>query len=111
MADLMLVPPGSLGVGNGPGPSRFAFARPAPNPSAGAVTLALEVPVAGDLTVDVMDAQGRRVVTLERGGAVPGQRTIAWSGRTATGRRAAPGAYFVRARLGGRQAAARVVLR
>lgn len=111
MDDLLLVPSVPLGVHDQPAPARLCFAAPAPNPAQGAVSLSLEVPGAGDLAVDVLDAQGRRVATLERGSAEPGRRTITWSGRTGTGHRAAPGAYFVRARMPGRQTAARVVLR
>ncbi len=40
-----------------------------------------------------------------------GPPTLVWSGRTAGGRRAAPGTYFVRARLGGDEGTARVVVR
>jgi flagellar hook assembly protein FlgD len=65
----------------------------------------------GELAVDVLDAQGRRIATLEGGSARPGRRTITWSGRAGTGHRVAPGAYFVRARIAGRQTATRVVLR
>ncbi len=111
MDKLMLVPPGSLGVGGGPAPERLRFAAPSPNPSRGAVSLSLDIPGAGGLAVDVLDAQGRRVATLERSDAAPGRRAITWSGRTGAGHRAAPGAYFVRARMAGRQAVARVVLR
>ena len=111
MDDLLRVPHGTLDVGGEPAPERLRFAAPIPNPAPGAVSLSLDVPGAGDLAVDVLDAQGRRVATLERGSAGPGRRAITWSGRTGTGHRAAPGAYFVRARMAGRQAATRVVLR
>jgi hypothetical protein len=111
MDDLLLVPSSPLDVRGEPAPERLRFATPTPNPAPGAVSLSLDVPAAGDLAVDVLDAQGRRVATLERGSAGPGRRAITWSGRTGTGHRAAPGAYFVRARMAGRQAATRVVLR
>jgi len=111
MDDLLLVPPGLLGVGDRLVSERLRFAAPVPNPARGAVSLSLEVPTTGDLAVDVLDAQGRRVATLESGGSGPGRRAITWSGRTGAGQRAAPGAYFVRARMAGRQASARVVLR
>jgi hypothetical protein len=111
MGDLLLAPYLPLGVRDEPVPERLRFAAPVPNPALGAVSLSLEVPGAGDLAVDVLDAQGRRIATLERDSAESGRRTITWSGRTGTGHRAAPGAYFVRARLADRQATARVVLR
>jgi hypothetical protein len=111
LVDLLLELPGPLGVGGGPVPTRLRFAAPVPNPTRGAVSLSLDVPAAGELAVDVLDAQGRRIVTIAQGRVGPGRRAIAWSGRDHEGHRAGPGAYFVRARLGGRQAAVRVVLR
>ncbi len=111
MDDLLLVPSVPLAVPGEPAPERLRFAPPAPNPTRGAVSLSLDVPVEGELAVDVLDAQGRRVATLDQGGARPGHRMLTWSGRTGAGHRAAPGAYFVRARMPGRQATARVVLR
>jgi hypothetical protein len=111
MEQLLLVPPGELGVASGPAPARLRFAAPVPNPARGAVSLVLDVPGAGELAVDVLDAQGRLVTTLERRDVVLGRRVVTWSGRAGTGRRAAPGAYFVRARVAGLQASARVVLR
>ena len=111
MDDLLREPPGPLGVDGEPAPGRLRFAAPLPNPTRGGVSVSLEIPVTGDLAVDVLDAQGRRVATLERGSAGPGRRASTWSGHTGAGRRAAPGAYFVRARLAGRQTATRVVLR
>jgi hypothetical protein len=109
--DLLLVPFGSLAVGPEPAPARLRFAAPRPNPTRGPVALMLDVPTAGAWTVDVLDAQGRRVALLERGDTRPGRFAITWSGRSAAGRRAAPGAYFVRARQAGFQTSARVVLR
>jgi hypothetical protein len=111
MEDLLLVPSIPLEVRGEPASERLCFAAPIPNPAPGAVSLSLEIPNAGDLAVDVLDAMGRRIATLERCSTGPGRRAITWSGRTGTGHRAAPGAYFVRARIAGRQAATRVVLR
>ena len=111
MDDLLLVPHGTLDAGRDPVGPRLRFAAPVPNPARGAVAFALDVPVAGVLTVDVLDTQGRSVATLERGATAAGRRPLTWSGRTSAGRRAAPGAYFVRARMAGMQAATRVVIR
>jgi hypothetical protein len=111
MDDLLLVPSIPLEVRGELAAERLRFAAPVPNPAAGAVSLSLEVPAAGDLAVDVLDTQGRRIATLERGSSAPGRRALTWSGRTSAGQRAAPGAYFVRARIAGHQTATRVVLR
>jgi hypothetical protein len=111
MDDLLIVPPDLLDVSGEPAPGRLRFTAPSPNPAPGAVSMSLDIPATGDLAVDVLDAQGRRIAILDRGGAGPGRRAICWSGRTGTGQRAAPGAYFVRARIAGHQTATRIVLR
>lgn len=99
------------GVAPGAGGPRLRFGAPVPHPMADTVRLPLAVPAAGRMRVEVLDAQGRGVATLADGEVAAGDRTLTWDGRTAGGRRAAPGAYFVRARLGGREAVARVVRR
>jgi hypothetical protein len=108
MNELLL---GTVDVRDGPVPPRLWFAPPVPNPSRGVVSLALDVPGSGTLLVDVLDAQGRRVAVLEQGGTGPGRRLICWTGTTGSGPRAAAGTYFIRARMSGWQASARVVLR
>lgn len=102
---------GPAGVGPGAAGPRLRFGAPAPNPARASVHLPLEVPEPGRLKVVVLDAHGRDVATLADGAVAAGSRALAWDGRTAAGRRAAPGVYFVRARLGGRETATRVVLR
>jgi hypothetical protein len=75
-----------------------------PNPSSGTVRIAFAGARAGavagaDLAVDVFDAGGRRVATLEpvsRGGSPAWE----WDGRTAGGGTAPPGTYFAFARAG-----------
>ena len=86
--------------------------RPFPNPSAGSVRMMLDL--ARDAAVDVLvhDAAGRRVALAATGRFAAGTAEVAWDGRDATGRRAAPGVYFLRARAStGEEASARVVLR
>lgn len=66
-----------------------------PNPTTGVVHLAVPEGT-GPVRVDVLDVAGRRIRTLSvRDGAVT------WDGRTATGLRAAPGVYVLRARTPG----------
>jgi flagellar hook assembly protein FlgD len=47
--------------------------------------------------VAVVDAAGRRVATLARGGFGPGIHALRWSGRDDAGRDVPSGAYWVRA--------------
>ena len=102
--DPVAAPPGDAAPG-------LRFGSPAPRPARGAVRIPLDVPQAGRLLVEVLDAQGRRVATLADGDVATGRRVLAWSGRGCGGRRAAPGAYFVHAQLGDLATTARVVLR
>ena len=74
------------------GASDAAFALAlAPNPAAGAARVSVTAAAAGPLTVDVLDALGRRVATLFAGSASAGQAV------TATAAGLAPGVYTVRA--------------
>src|SRR5262249_40715955 len=59
--------------GRGP---RVAFRPPSPNPASGNVRLVLEVPVATEALVEVLDPAGRRVRVLHRGAAGPGPLTL-----------------------------------
>ena len=82
-----------------------------PTPFAGSLTVELDLPAAGVPTsVVVFDVAGRRVATLLPAGTRAGSQTVTWNGRTADGAPAAPGAYFVSARIGGERRIARTVL-
>ncbi len=83
-----------------------------PNPSrAGrAVSLAFDLAVEGLVGLEVFDVRGRAIATVAAQLAAPGRRTLAWDGRDAGGRSAPAGVYFVRARLGDRDAQHRVVV-
>jgi hypothetical protein len=104
--DAAIVP---VGVPTPEPPARLAFRAPAPNPAAGAVRLVLELPDAGEVSVDIVDLAGRRIQALHRGAAGPAPLTLAWDGRDASGRMAPAGLYFARATLGDAQALARFV--
>ena len=86
---------------------------PYPNParSGAGVSYAYEVEAAGEeVTLDLFDAAGRRVARID-GGAKPGGRHVArWNGRNEAGARAAPGVYFLAARVGPREERSRVIV-
>jgi hypothetical protein len=107
----LLVPQGPLDVGPADEAPRLRLGAPVPNPVRDAVRIPLDVPVAGPLIVDVFDAQGRGIALLADGEFTAGHHALTWSGRNSRGRRAAPGAYFVRARMRSLETTARVVLR
>ncbi len=98
-----------VGVGSPAAPARLALRPPRPNPSAGDVALALELPSAGDVTVEVLDLLGRRVRTLHRGPAAAGTLALRWDGADEHGAPAPAGLYFARASAAGAKAEARLV--
>lgn len=80
-------------------PARLSAA--APNPFVDGTTLRFDVPGSGaHVTLDVLDAAGRRVATLVDGWRPGGPQAARWDGRDGTGRGAAPGLYFGRYRTG-----------
>ena len=82
-----------------PGATAFA-ATAAPNPFNPAVTIAWDLPRAGDLEVRVFDVAGRMVRTLRGGPAEAGPGSLVWRGRDDEGRAVAAGVYFCRLRAG-----------
>lgn len=82
-------------------PAAFDLGTPSPNPSRGDVRFSVSVPRAGTVAVDVLDLQGRRVVTLHAGDMDPGVSSMRWNGRDEAGRLVPHGVYMVRMRANG----------
>ena len=109
--------PAPVAVGPGAGVARFALAPPAPNPARGRVRFAFDLPAgAGEFSLDVLDVQGRRVVSYaEPVGRADGSSAgtswrWGWDLHDEGGRRVAPGLYLVRLRAGAAEAVRRVVV-
>lgn len=85
-------------------------ARAHPNPFNARVTLALEIPRAGRVSVLVFDAAGRRIRTLFDETTAAGRREVLWDGRDETGRVVPAGAYFYQLSLDGRRQGGRFLL-
>ena len=79
-----------------------------PNPFARRTSVKLAVPRASTGAVRVFDVQGKEVRTLAEGLFQPGERTIEWDGRDASGGTAAAGLYFISAQVGTENARLRV---
>jgi len=88
----------------------FALGSPMPNPTDGGFAVRLATPRSGFAKVRLYDVGGRAVATLFDGLLAAGERTIAWDGRGANGRRVESGLYFVVYEAVGRQATQRVVI-
>jgi hypothetical protein len=93
-------------------PARVAaafLAQPSPNPSTGRTTLRFGLAHDARVQLDVYDQQGRRVRGIDAGALAAGEHVITWDGRDEAGHDSAPGLYFVRARLDGRDFTQRLV--
>jgi len=85
-------------VGAGPEP-RFEIQPIRPHPARGEVTLRLELSAPAPVTVEVLDAAGRRVRTLASGRELEaGVHPIHWDGRDEAGAPRPGGIYWMRAR-------------
>ncbi len=97
-ATMWLLADDATAVGDGT-PSRHPGldVRNWPNPFNPTTTIAFTLPADGNVTVDVLDLQGRRVRTLVSGQRTAGEHLVTWDGRDDGGRPAASGTYLVRA--------------
>ncbi len=81
-----------------------------PNPFNPHTTLALELPAAAAVRLDILDARGRLVATLVDELLAAGRHDIPWTGTDHTGREAPSGVYFSRLSAGGERLTGRMVL-
>jgi hypothetical protein len=65
-----------------------------PNPASGPCAVVMELPVASDVRLTVVDLEGRRIATLLEGRMEAGLHTASWNGRGNRGERLAAGVYF-----------------
>lgn len=70
--------------------------RAGPEPTRGPLALTFTLAAAGEGTLAIFDAGGRRVRTLASGAFGAGPQRLAWDGRDADGRASADGIYFAR---------------
>lgn len=105
-----------VGEGTGDG-SGMGVSSPhwsvSPNPLArgSALSFSYRVPDGGaNVSVGMYSVDGRRVATLVNGFQAAGEQSVSWSGRTSAGARAAPGVYFLRARVADVERNLRVVV-
>lgn len=109
--------PEPVAVEAGPGAARLALAPPSPNPARGRVRLAFDLPPgAAEFLLEVLDVQGRRVVSYAEPAGPAGRSPAGsswrwgWDLHDGHGRRVAPGLYLVRLRSGADEAVRRVVV-
>ncbi|MEZ4648107.1 MAG: S8 family serine peptidase [Candidatus Eisenbacteria bacterium] len=91
-------------------PAGLELSAPWPNPFSGDVRWTLSLPAPADVSLDVIDAAGRRVTELHDGPLPAGTSSLSWDGRGATGVRLGSGVYWLRARWNGTAKTERLVL-
>lgn len=90
-----------VGVG-GPTPRVLSFAPAKPNPSKGDVAFRFTLPTEGPVELSVFDLAGRRLKSWQWNSLPPGDHSVAWNGRTDSGRQAPAGALLLRLNAMGR---------
>jgi hypothetical protein len=90
--------------------STLRLAVPRPNPSHGVVAFEFELPEPGSVTLDVLDAAGRRVARLVHDTQPAGPRVVEWRGTGALGLPASAGLYWAVLHAAGETRVRRVVL-
>lgn len=98
-----------VGVADAPPASRLRLRVAGANPSSRESRVVLDLPRDARVQVDVCDVAGRVVRSLADGWHAAGPHELVWDGRTADGRTAAPGLYFVRGASSSEQGTVRLV--
>lgn len=84
-----------------PVPAPSLALRAQPNPFNPATTVAFDVPASGPVWLRIVDGRGRRLRTLVDGLTLPsGRHQRRWDGRSADGRAASSGVYYLHLRVG-----------
>ena len=91
-------------------PVRFELMSSGPNPAHGIGRVVCALPRDAVVHLDVLDAQGRLVRTLQSGRMSAGYRLLSWNGRRDSGAAVEPGVYFLRMRAGGFAGQRRIVM-
>ena len=87
-----------------------AFTAITPNPSRNGFEIRFTAPVAGPVSLSIVDAAGRRVRPLLAEPMRPGVHSVAWDGRDEAGRQCGAGLYFAALRRGSDLQVARLLL-
>lgn len=79
---------------------RFAIRRPQPNPSTGVSEIGFTLARRSRAAIQIVDAAGRRVQSIELGYLDPGPHQARWDGRDSRGHAVSSGRYFAALRAG-----------
>lgn len=81
-------------------PMVLALSSAYPNPTASAVAFALALPTGTDVSLAILDLQGRTIWSNGTRMYGAGRHSLVWPGRLSDGRRAAAGMYLAHVRVG-----------
>lgn len=81
-----------------------------PNPTSGDVTISFNVEVAGGVTVEIFDTEGKLIRTVQQSWCSPGLHTIKWNGSDNDGQKAANGTYLCRTQWGTHSCTKKIVI-
>jgi hypothetical protein len=88
-------------------PLGLAVGEATPNPFAGATSMAVELPEASSVSIDIFDVRGRMVRALSRPQA---SQRVEWDGRDQEGRLLPSGVYFCRVAAAGATVTRKMVI-
>jgi hypothetical protein len=91
-------------------PARFALLQNRPNPFTQNTTIQFDLPQTAQVSLDIFDPQGRRIVALVNRQYDPGRWTIGWNHRDGNGSAVKPGVYLYRINAGRFRAEKKLVL-
>ncbi|MEZ4650291.1 MAG: choice-of-anchor B family protein [Candidatus Eisenbacteria bacterium] len=92
------------------GGTRFLGASPNPMPLSVQTDVRFQLAAAGEVRLEIVDVQGRRVALLADGPFVAGTHTVSWNGRDERGEAVPAGIYFERFAADGVRAGGRIVV-
>lgn len=81
-------------------PGSYSLAQNYPNPFNPSTEISFELPVRGDVRLDIYNLLGQNVRTLVNGSLEAGSHTITWDGRADNGTGVASGVYLYRLQSG-----------
>ena len=91
-------------------PQGYALYSNIPNPFNPETTIRFDIPVAGNIRLEVLDILGRRIRLLIEGGISAGTHQVLWDGRDDSGQSVSSGVYLYRLQAGEYHAVKRMLL-
>ena len=81
-------------------PTRYEVRRPFPNPMVDVTHIAVALPKASHVTLELYNIVGQKIHTILDGSMEAGYHLITWDGKDTYGDRLTPGVYFMRIKAG-----------